>query len=363
MAKFQYFKSQDLRKYILRCFAHWGIPSSDAQIAAEILLSADKRGIDSHGIGCLFSLYGSRLKSGAINPTASLTVMRETASTLTLDGGNGLGHPISYKAMKMVIDKARLNSLAFATVRNSNHFGIAGYYAMMALPNNMIGICMTNSGPLMAPTRGRKAMLGSNPIAVAVPARNELPFVLDMATSIVPIGRVESYEREHRPIPTGWGIDADGMSTNDPARVINVGALLPLGGMEESKGYKGYGLAMVVDILSGILAGAAFGDKAYGEGENAPANIGHFFGAISIDAFRDSVAFKMDMDELITRLKGSPKAAGEERILIHGEKEFEQAARSELEGIGLSQATVELLNAGGKDFGIPFTCVPIHESD
>ncbi|MRR32542.1 Ldh family oxidoreductase, partial [bacterium] len=237
-----FFKSQELRKYMIRCFTQWEVPQSDAQIAAEILLSADKRGVDSHGIIRLFSYYGSRLKKGLIDPKSPMTVLRETLTTVALDGGNGLGHPVSYKAMQMVIDKAKENSTAFATVRNSNHFGIAGYYAMMALPHNMIGVCYTNSSPLVAPTHGRKAMLGTNPISVAVPARNELPFVLDMATSIVPKGRVAVYQKQHRPIPLGWGIDDQGNATENPEDVLDGGSLLPLGGSEITRGYKGYGL-------------------------------------------------------------------------------------------------------------------------
>jgi len=363
MTHYFFFKSQDLRKYMIRCFTQWEVPQSDAQIAAEILLSADKRGVDSHGIIRLFSYYGSRLQKRLIDPKSPVSVLRETLTTLALDGGNGLGHPVSYKAMQMVIEKAKENSVGFATVRNSNHFGIAGYYAMMALPHNMIGICYTNSTPLVAPTYGKKAMLGTNPIAVAVPARSQLPFVLDMATSIVPIGRISVFQKKRKAIPSGWGMDSEGNPTEDPEKVLQGGALMPLGGPEHLRGYKGYGLALMVDIFAGVLAGASFGENILGGESESPANVGHFFGAFRIDAFRDIFEFKKDMDEIITQLKDSPKAAGQERIYIHGEKEFERAAQAEIEGVPLSDATVSVIREGGEKFSIPFSLVPIKQAD
>jgi len=354
-----YYKIEDLKLFAARYFTRWGVSPEDAAIAAEVLVIADMRGVDSHGLIRLQNYYGARLENGLIDPRAALSIVKETPTTLSLDAHNGLGHPAGVKAIRLCIGKARQSGLAMATVRNSNHYGIAGYYAMLALTEGMIGISFTNSGPLVAPTHGRKAMLGTNPIAVAVPAGCSRPYVLDMATSIVPIGRVAVYQKEGRPIPQGWGINGEGNITEDPARVIEGGALMPLGGPELLRGYKGYGLALLVDIFSGVLAGAGFGERVYGSTASGAANIGHFFAAIRIDAFRDPADFAADMDSLLAALRDSPKAAGEERIFIHGEKEFEKAERALVEGVALSDVAVKTLINAGEQAGVPFNLSPL----
>ena len=355
----QYFNLDELKAFAERYLIRWGISAEDAAITADVLASADMRGVDSHGFIRLQSYYGSRLEKGQIDPKAQLTVLNETTATLALDAGNGLGHPAGVKSMRMCIEKARVSGVALATVRNSNHYGIAGDYAMMALPDNMIGVSLTNSGPLVAPTHGSKALLGTNPIAVAVPAGRERPYVLDMATSIVPIGRISVYQNNGKQIPAGWGIDREGRVTENPAEVLNGGALMPLGGIELMRGYKGYGLALIVDIFSGVLAGSGFGDQVYGANKPEASRVGHFFSAIRIDALREMDSFKRDMDTLIEMLKNSPKAAGEERIFIHGEKEFEKAERAALEGVQLSDVTVKTLIEAGEKAGVPFDLTPL----
>lgn len=355
----KYFAIPDLKSYITRYFRRWEISDEDAQLAAEVLLSADMRGVDSHGVIRLKSYYGSRIANGLIDAHAPLKVINETPTTLALDACNGLGHPAGVRAMRQCINKARQSGIAFATVRNSNHYGIAGYYAMMALPEDMIGISFTNSAPLVAPTHGRKAMLGTNPIAVAVPAGSSRPYVLDMATSIVPIGRVTIYQKNEKPIPSGWGIDSEGHVTEDPGKVIVGGALMPLGGPEILRGYKGYGLALMVDIFSGVLAGSGFGELVYASKGRVPARIGHFFAAVRIDAFREIDAFKQDMDQLLGAMRDSPKAEGEERIYIHGEKEFEKAELAETQGVPLSDVTVRSLISTGNEDGVPFDLRPL----
>lgn len=354
-----FFDHEELKNYIIRYFLRWQVPTEDAAIAADVLLSADARGVDSHGMIRLNSYYGSRLRKGLINPLSPITIVNETSTSLVVDGNNGLGHPLGVKTMQRCIEKASTIGLAFATVRNSNHYGIAGYYAMMALPHDMIGVSFTNSGPLVAPTHGRKAMLGTNPIAVAVPANTQRPYVLDMATSIVPIGRVTVYQKEGKTIPPGWGVNNKGNITENPAEVVEGGALMPLGGSDIMRGYKGYGLALLVDIFAGVLAGSAFGENVYGSSSSSAAGVGHFFAAIKIEAFRELDAFKKDMDELLTQLKESPKAEGEERIYIHGEKEFENADRAALEGISLSETTVNILKKSGHEDGVEFDLVPL----
>ena len=353
------FSAQELKAFASKYFMHWGVSEADAASAADVLVSADMRGVDSHGLIRLQSYYGSRLDQGLINPRAALTLLRESSTTLTFDANNGLGHPAGVKAMHRCIEKARESGVALATVRNSNHYGIAGYYAMMALEEGMIGVSFTNSAPLVAPTHGKAAMLGTNPIAMAVPAKNNRPYVLDMATSIVPIGRVSVYQKNGQSIPAGWGIDEDGKVTEDPQKVLEGGALMPLGGTDLLRGYKGYGLALLVDIFSGVLSGSGFSDQVSSAANPGMARIGHFFAAIRIDAFRDFAEFTTDMDLLLDTLRNSAKAAGEERIYIHGEKEFEKAERAATNGVPLSDVTVQSLINAAEHAGIPFTPKPM----
>lgn len=350
----QLFRADDLKDYIVRFFTKLNVTEPHARIAAEILISADLRGVSSHGIIRLHSYYGSRILKGLIDPASPFTYARETAATLLVDGGNGLGMVVGYNAMQRCIEKAHQSGAAFVTAFNSNHYGIAGYYAMMALPHDMIGISFTNAQPLVAPTYGRTAMLGTNPIAVAAPALNHQPYVLDMATSIVPIGKITVYDKSGEDIPPGWGIDKEGTVTTNPKEVLQGGALLPLGGTDLMRGYKGYGLALMVDIFSGVLSGAAFGPSVGRSGQNLPSNVGHFFAAIRIDAFRDPRAFKTDLDELIQTLKNGPKALGQDRIYIHGEKEFELADKHARQGVPLLTEVVKGLREAGEQVGVPF---------
>lgn len=353
--------ANDLLEFAKAVLIRLGVPEEDARIVSDVLIQADLRGIDSHGIARL-RRYVKGLKEGYIKPEAEIKIIRETPVTATLDGGAGLGQVISVKAMELAIRKARENFLGFVAVRNTNHYGIAGYYSMMALKEGMIGISTTNSEVCIVPTFGARAMLGTNPISIAVPALKERPFVLDMATSTVPVGKIEVYDRLGKSLPEGWAVDEYGESARDPARVIeNVyghkgGGLLPLGGLEEeSGGHKGYGLALVVEIFSALLPGALYSELVYpvdDEGRPLPPNIGHFFGAMRIDAFRDPEEFRKDMDDLLRRLKNSPKRRGKERIYIHGEKEMEMVRLREKEGIPLLDRVVRDLKDIARDLGI-----------
>lgn len=357
------FRVADLRDYVVRFFIHQGIPREDAVIIADVLVSADLRGVDSHGVIRLDTYYGSRIRKGLINIHPNIKVLNETPVSLAVDGDAGMGHVVGHRVMNRVIEKARDIGMAMATVRNSNHYGIAGYYAMMALPYDMIGISYTNSQPLVAPTYGRTAILGTNPIAVAVPAGKYRPYVLDMATSIVPIGRITVYQKSGKEIPEGWGIDHDGQVTKDPSAVLAGGALMPLGGIDLMRGYKGYGLSLLVDIFSGVLSGSATGSSVGMPNLNVPADVGHYFAAIRIDAFRPIDEFKAHMDRYIEELKNAPKAVGQERIFIHGEKEFELAERYERDGVPLLEEVVKQLVQTGKDIGIPFDLEPLGRVD
>ena len=353
------FPAEALKEFIIKFFRALDVPEIDARIAADVLISADLRGISSHGVIRLHTYYGSRLRNNLLDPESPIKVIHESPATLALDGGNGLGQVVAYHAMTRCIKMADDAGLAVTTVRNSNHFGIAGYFAMMALPEDMIGISLTNSQALVTPTFGLHPITGTNPIAAAIPAGKERPFVLDMATSIVPIGRVTVYQKAGQEIPLGWGINKDGALTENPAEILNGGALLPLGGPAELRGYKGYGLSLLVDLLSGVLAGAAFGTGVGNPSAGKNADVGHFFAAIKIKNFRPVEAFKADMDDYIRALKSADKLPGQNRIYIHGEKEFEHAEKCLVNGIPLMKEVVGSLKAAGKEVGVPFDIQPI----
>jgi LDH2 family malate/lactate/ureidoglycolate dehydrogenase len=318
-----------LKSFCTEALERLKVSHEDAQITANVLVEADLRGIDSHGVARM-SRYVTGIQQGIMRPKAKPKLVHETSCTATIDGDAGLGQPTSYMAMQLAIAKAREHFVGFVAVKNSNHFGIAGYYAMMALAEDMIGICTTNTEVIVVPTFARNAVLGTNPIAIAVPSNKECPFVLDMATSTVTRGKLEVYARMEKPIPLNWATDENGVATNNPARVLrNIvnrsgGGLLPLGGaLEESGGHKGYGLAVAVEIFSALLSGALYANRVYPkdkDGKPLPSGIGHFFGAMRIDAFRPKDEFKRDMDDLIRRLRETPKAEGAKRIYIHGEK-------------------------------------------
>ncbi len=352
---------EPLREFCVQVFEKMDIPEDEARITTDVLVTADLRGIDSHGVARL-RRYVNGLRSGMMVAHPDVQVVVETPVTATIDAGGGLGQPVSHRAMEMAIQKALDYGAGFVTVRNSNHYGIAGYYAMMALEHDCIGISMTNAAVLVVPTFGRDAMLGTNPIAVAAPAGDEHPFVLDMATSTVPRGKLEVYHRLEKPLPIGWATDETGMPTTDAGRVLENlktragGGLLPLGGAGELlRGYKGYGLAVWVDVFSALLSGAAYANLVYPKdeaGNPLPSAIGHFFGAWRVDAFRPVDEFKAAMDDLQRRLKNAPKAEGAERIYIHGEKEFEEAARRTKEGIPLNPKVAADLQAIGEELGV-----------
>jgi L-2-hydroxycarboxylate dehydrogenase (NAD+) len=348
------YRLEDLQDYIVRFFRHYQVPEADARIVADVLTAADLRGVESHGIIRLDTYYGSQIRRGMIDPQSPVKIINETAAVLAIDGGYGLGHVVGHHAMQRCIEKARDVGVCMATVRNSNHYGIAGYYAMMALPHDMIGISFTNAQPLVAPTYGRTAILGTNPIAVAAPAGENLPYVLDMATSIVPIGRITVYQKAGRPIPEGWGVDQDGLITTDPSAVLQGGALMALGGTDIMRGYKGYGLALLVEILTGVLAGGAFASAVEASPHERPARMGHCFIAIRPEIFRPLEDFYRDMEALIREIKESPKAEGRDRIYIHGEKSFERAERSLRAGVPVMAGVVRSLVEEGQAAGVPF---------
>jgi L-2-hydroxycarboxylate dehydrogenase (NAD+) len=319
-----------MESFMVDVFKGVGVPDGDAEICAEVLITSDKRGIDSHGIGRLKPIYVNRIRDGIINPVTEIEVVKEGPTTAVLDGHNGMGQVVSKRAMEMAIEKARTYGMGMVAVRNSNHYGIAGYYTLMAVENGMIGITGTNARPSIAPTFGVENMLGTNPLTFGIPSDEEFPFVLDCATSISQRGKIEVYEREGKTLPEGWVIGEDGTSRTDTKQVLvdlvkGGAALTPLGGIgEELGGYKGYGYATVVEILSAALQGGAFLKDLVGmeNGKKVPYRLGHFFIAIDISAFIDLEDFKKTTGDILRALRASKKMPGAERIYTAGEKEY-----------------------------------------
>lgn len=349
-------KVSSLKNFVIEVFKKLGVPENDAEITADVLIASDKRGIDSHGVARL-SRYVNGIKNGEIKVKPNIKIVNETIATSLIDGDAGLGQVVGYFAMNHCIKKAKDTGVAFVAVRNSNHYGIAGYYALMALKEDMIGISMTNSAPLVVPTFGSEIIIGTNPIAVAVPAGEELPFVFDGATSTAPRGKIEVYERLGKKLPLSWATDEYGMPTDDAKRVLDNlltrkgGGLLPLGGADEEEGgHKGYGFSVLIDIFSGVLSGGLYGPLLYKE-KNAPPGVCHFFGAMKIEAFIPKEKFKSSMDDYIRIIKNSKKAKGKDRIYIAGEKEFENEERYK-EEVPLYIKVVENLRSIGKSLDI-----------
>ncbi|HEY8623617.1 MAG TPA: Ldh family oxidoreductase, partial [Casimicrobiaceae bacterium] len=330
----QRFSARALTEFTRAVLACFGLPEADARIGASILIDADLMGIDSHGIAHLNTHrgYAPGLKAGVVNPKPSIRAVRETASTALVDGDRGFGLIVGYRAMRLAIEKARAAGSGLVSVTNSRHFGAAGYYALMAVPEDMIGIAMCNAGPWVVPTFGRKPMIGTNPIAFAAPAGNEQPFLMDMATSAVAMGKLEIAEREGKGIPEGWALDESGRPTVDIARVRRGGGgLMPLGSSPVTGSYKGYALGQMVDILCGVLSGIGFSMIL----DRPTSEAGQFFGAIRIDGFRDVDEFKAMMDDLQRTFRTAETVEGTDRVLLPGQREFETRTDREHNGIPL----------------------------
>ncbi len=338
-------------------FVRLGLSAEDAHVAADVLVAADARDIPSHGVARL-ERYVNGLRSGVMRPDATVDVLMDTPTTLVWDAQGAMGAPVSARAMQQVMDKARRGGAAFGCVRNSNHFGIAGYYAMMALPHDMIGMAMTNTAALGVPTWGRQVMFGTNPIAFAAPADRERGFVLDMSTTVVTRGKIEVYERLGQPLPDGWAVDRTGRPATDAHALLDDmfrrvgGGIMPLGGVGEmGGGHKGYGLAVLVDILCAVLCGAPFG-PAVADTATSSGRVSHFFGALSIAAFRDPAEFRRDMDRMLFDLRSSPSAEGQERVYFAGQKEFEQEDACRRLGVLLLEKVYHRLVAIGSEWGL-----------
>lgn len=354
----QVFSYQHLYSFTKNVFLAIGCSEEHATTATTTLLSADVRGIDSHGVARL-SGYVRLWEAKRINATPDIKIIHESPSTAVVDGDSGLGLVVAPFAMQVAIDKAKQAGTGWVSVQNSNHFGIAGYHAMMALQHDMIGMAMTNASALVAPTFSKERMLGTNPIAVAVPAGTEPPFVADMATTTAANGKLEILQRKNLEAPAGWIQDAEGNSTTDAHALKTKGALLPLGSDKEHGSHKGYALGSIIDIFSAVLSGANYGPwvppfPAYVPmPENQPGKgLGHFLGAMRIDAFRTADAFKKDMDNWIQRFRAAETIDGYDQVLIPGDPERLFEIQRMKEGIPILETVVEDLTKVGSKFNI-----------
>ena len=354
------YSSAFLKTFCRHVFMHYGVPEEDAEQAADVLAAADLRGIESHGVARLHT-YVDLLSAGRINPQPEIKIIRETPSTATVDGDNGLGLVIASKANRIAMDKGKAIGTGWVSVCNTNHFGIAGYYVLKALEEDLIGWAMTNTTKLVAPTWGAERMLGTNPIAIAFPGLKEPPIVIDMATSAVAYGKIEMAKHKGEAIPEGWAIDDLGKVCTDPEGMIEGGALSPLGSERERGGHKGYCLGLMADVLCSVLSGANWGpfappfalqqsmpERSVGKG------IGHFFGAMRIDAFIDANEFKRQIDDYIQVLRTTKPVHGTQGTIIPGDPERQNEILRREQGIPLILSVTESLRDISKMTGIPF---------
>lgn len=321
-----------MNNFMIDAFKGYGVPEEDAKICADVLLESDRRGIESHGCNRFKPIYIDRIVKGTLFPVTEIEILKETPTTVVMDAHDGMGMVASYRMMEKLIEKAKTYGMAGGAIRNSTHYGIAGYWATMASKEGMIGLTGTNARPSIAPTFGVENMMGTNPLTFALPTDEEFPFVLDCATSIVQRGRIEYYAREGRPTPQGTVISENGEALTDSEQILKdlvggTAALAPLGGIgEELAGYKGYGYAAVVEILSAALSGGEFMKALTGvspDGKPQMYHLGHFFFVIDPDAFMGREEFKKIAGEICRALRASKKAPGHDRIYTAGEKEYD----------------------------------------
>ncbi len=353
--------------FMIDVFMSVGVPEDDAKICADVLMESDRRGIESHGCNRFKPIYIDRINAGIQNPVTVFEILRETPTTLVADAHDGMGMVASYKAMEKIIEKAKTYGMGMAAVRNSTHYGIAGYWAMMASKQGLIGITGTNARPSIAPTFGVENMLGTNPLTVAFPTNEKFPFCLDCATSITQRGKIEYYARSGKDTPAGMVIGHDGKPMTDSNEILTAltkgtAALAPLGGIgEELAGYKGYGYAAVVEILSAALQGGSFLKMLNGiaeDGSKQPYHLGHFFIAIDPEAFMGLEEFKRITTEILKELRASEKAPGEDRIYTAGEKEYDVWLERCYKGVPVSESVqkefIELRDKYNLDYTFPF---------
>ncbi len=362
-----YISWEEIGDFMVAAFEKVGVPHEDALICADVLMESDRRGIESHGCNRFKPIYIDRILAGIQRPVTEFEIIRETPTTAVVDGHDGMGMIIGRKSMQMAIDKAKKYGMGMVAVRNSTHYGIAGYYATMATKDNMIGITGTNARPSIAPTFGVENMLGTNPLTIGLPTDEEFPFVLDCSTSITQRGRIEYFARSGMDTPKGMVIGSDGSAMTDSKEILKAlvddnAALAPLGGIgEELGGYKGYGYATVVEILSAALQTGNYLKMLTGigqDGEQEPYHLGHFFIAIDTDAFMGSESFKKTTGNILRDLRASKLAPGHERIYTAGEKEYLSWLDRKDKGVPLGEAVqkdlIQVRDNLDLDFRFPF---------
>jgi L-2-hydroxycarboxylate dehydrogenase (NAD+) len=354
------FPIERLREFSVAVFRSCGVPEEDARLAADVLATADLRGIDTHGVARL-AQYHEMFRRGWINPRPDVRVVRELPGTATVDGDNGLGLVVGPRACAVALDKADVVGTGSVAVRNSNHFGIGEYYALQGLPRDQIVWAMTNSPPQVAPLWGAERMLGTNPMAIAFPAGEEPPVVIDVTTSAMAFGKVEHAARKGERIPEGCAVDRDGRMTTDPREMLDGGALLPLGGDFAHGGHKGYCLATMVDMLSAVLSGANWGPFPPPFPADLPAppryvgkGVGHFFLALRIDGFIEPDEFRRQVDDWIRTLRGTRPAVGTPGPVIPGEPNRRAEERRRAEGVPVIPAVLDALRRLSAETGVPF---------
>ncbi|MFX1314581.1 MAG: Ldh family oxidoreductase [Promethearchaeota archaeon] len=350
-----------LRSFVRDVFVKLEVPEEDADIIADVIICADLRGITSHGVQRL-KMYCDRIKKGIYNPKTEIKIVNDNAATAVIDGGCGMGHVIGYKAMKLAIEKAKKYGLGAVAVRNSTHFGIAGYYSMMAIKEGMIGFTTTNTRPSVPPTFGVEPMLGTNPLTFGAPTDENFPFLIDCATSIIQRGKVEVYNRIHKPLPNGVIITKNGHSEVNPSEVLHdlvdrSAALLPLGGKgEATSGHKGYGYATFAEILSSALQDGIYLKDTAGIIENGRERlkVGHFFLAINVNHFTLLGKFQELTGSIMRELRSSKKAPGAKRIYTAGEKEYYKEKKVKKGGIPVDRSVQEDIKIIQKQLGLEY---------
>lgn len=347
------FRDEELRGFTAAVLEHYGMPAEDAAIGAEVLIDADLCGIDSHGIAHLpwHIGYAPGFESGAVNPTPEVKVLRETPVSAAWDADGGFGTMVSQKAMETAIGKALASGIGMVTVGNGRHFGAAGYYAEMAVEHDLIGMAMCNAPPIGLASGGREKVYGTNPIAMAAPIEGGTPFRLDVATTAVAGGKLEIAGRQGKPLPEGWALDEEGRHTEDPFILRKGGGLLPLGSSIETSSHKGYGLGLMVDILTGVLSGDGSG-MFVGRDRNLVQ--GQWFAAWRIDLFCDPGQFKSEMRKLAEAVRAVPPVAEVARVVIPGDPEAMARADRSANGVPLDEETIEQLIELGEKTGVPF---------
>ena len=352
-----------IHDFMVDAFVGVGVPADDAEIVTDVLMESDRRGIESHGCNRFKPIYIDRINAGIQNPVTNFEIVKETPTTAVVDGHDGMGQVIGYKSMKMAIEKAKKYGMGMVAVRNSCHYGIAGYYASMAIKEGMIGITGTNARPSIAPTFGVENMLGTNPLTIGFPTDEEFPFILDCATSITQRGKLEYYSRIGKSTPEGMVIGRDGKAltnTDDILVQLNTheAALAPLGGIgEELAGYKGYGYATVVEVLSAALQQGQFLSALSGigaNGEKVPYHLGHFFIAIDTEAFAGREEFKKTAGDIMRALRNSKKAPGHDRIYTAGEKEWDVWCERKDKGVPINEAVQKEMSSVRDSLGLDY---------